>query len=132
MLDRTKPIGDCTAQELATAMLIDASAGRFDAGQILRDLEIHRSLWRSFLMGRPLIASFAGELPLGLLLPLRDLHQHWNLDTLYILVSDQRAIAPMRDVAQTWGGEVGQYVGEQVQRLLGSAHDDTILFCWWD
>ncbi|BAU16120.1 hypothetical protein LEP3755_66870 (plasmid) [Leptolyngbya sp. NIES-3755] len=132
MLDRTKPIGDCTAQELAIAMLINASAGRFDAGQILHDLETHRSLWRSFLMGRPIVRSFDGELPLGLLLPLRDLHRCWNLDTLYILVSQEDAVTPMRQVAQTWGGEVGQYVGESVRRLLGSAHEDTILFCWWD
>lgn len=44
MLDQTKPIGDCTAQELAIAMLIDASAGRFDAEFVLHDLETHRSL----------------------------------------------------------------------------------------
>ncbi|MGG6269151.1 hypothetical protein ACQ4M3_25765 [Leptolyngbya sp. AN03gr2] len=63
MLDLTKPISACTAQEIAIAQLIDAGPGRFDAAQVLHDLEVHRSLWQSFLMGRPFLRGDREGLP---------------------------------------------------------------------
>ena len=35
MVDLTKPIGKCTAQELAAAILLNAGPGRFNPQQVL-------------------------------------------------------------------------------------------------
>ncbi|MGG6270900.1 hypothetical protein ACQ4M3_41420 [Leptolyngbya sp. AN03gr2] len=128
----TKPIGDCTAQEIAIAQLINASSGRFDAAQVLRDLEAHRSLWRSFLMGRPFLRCDREGLPSCGLLPLRDLEQHWNLDTLYILAQSEASVALLLQMADAWGCEVGQYSLEQAERLLGTGLPAPIIWAWWD
>lgn len=82
--------------------------------------------------GRPLIPAFEGELPLGLLLLLRDLHRCWNLDTLYLRVAHEGAVESLIQPAQPWGCEVGQYGGQQALRLLGTAYPETIVWCWWD
>lgn len=133
MLDPTKPVGDCTAQELAIAMLIDASTGRFDAQRVLADLDTHRALWKSFFMRRAIMPTFDSELPAGELIPLRDLHRCWNLDTLYILVQNEAALDPLRQIADEWGCEVGHYDVPQAEQLLGSTRrSPPILWCWWD
>lgn len=129
---RTKAIGDCSAQELATAILVNASVGRFDAEHVLRDLETHRPLWRAFLMGRPFLSGGTDRLPPCGLLPLRDLERHWNLDMLYILAQDEACVAPLLQVSDTWGCEVGHYTLEQAERLLGSGRPAPIVWAWWD
>ncbi|GAP97971.1 hypothetical protein [Leptolyngbya sp. NIES-2104] len=132
MLDPTKPISACTAQEIAIAQLIDASSGRFDATQVLRDLEARRSLWRAFLMGRPFLHCDEAGLPACGLLPLRDLERHWNLDMLYILAQSEASVAPLLHVADAWGCEAGQYSLAQAERLLGTGRPAPIVWAWWD
>ncbi|MBN8560114.1 MAG: hypothetical protein J0L70_06295 [Leptolyngbya sp. UWPOB_LEPTO1] len=140
MLDPTKLIGECTAQELALpsahgyvpAQLIDASPGRFDAAQVLRDLETHRALWRSFLMGRPFLRGDRDGLPTCGLLPLRDLEQHWNLDTLYILAQSEVSVDPLLGMAEDWGCEVGHYTLAQAEHLMGTGRPAPIVWAWWD
>lgn len=140
MWSRTKPIGDCSAQELALplahgyvlAQLISASPGRFDAEQLLRDLETHRSLWRAFLMGRPFLSGGTDRLPPCGLLPLRDLERHWNLDMLYILTQNETCVEPLLQISDAWGCESGYYDHEQSCRLLGSGRPVSIVWAWWD
>lgn len=136
----TKPISDCTAQDLALplahgyvfAQFVHASEGRFDAALVLQDLETHYALWRSFLMGRPFLPHDEAGLPQCGLLPLRDLDRHWNLDTLYILAQNEACVTPLLQVAEAWGCEVGQYTLEQAERLLGTGLPNPIIWAWWD
>ena len=73
MFNPSKPIGECSAQELAAAILLNAGVSRFNPQQVLADLTAHRHLWRTFLMGLPILPNLNHELPQGTLLPLRDL-----------------------------------------------------------
>ncbi|MGG6269150.1 hypothetical protein ACQ4M3_25760 [Leptolyngbya sp. AN03gr2] len=69
---------------------------------------------------------------LRLTAPLRDLEQHWNLDTLYILAQSEASVVPLLQVADAWGCEVGQYTLEQAERLLGTGLPAPIVWAWWD
>lgn len=131
MLELTKAIGHCTAQELAAAIVLSAAPGRFDSQQVLSDLDAHRHLWRTFLMGLPILTGV--DLPSGALLSLRDLEDHWNLDTLYLLTRGEECVEPLQNVAQEWGCEVIVYDRHQSGRLLGCTRASApIVACWWD
>lgn len=132
MLDLTKPIGACTAQEIAIAQLINASTGRFDAAQVLHDLEHHPELWQAFLMGRPFLSQDEAGLPNSGLLALRNLKQCWDLDTLYILAQNEGCIAPLLQLTNTWGCATGQYDLLQSVRLLATGRTAPIVWAWWD
>lgn len=132
MLDPTKPIGHCTAQELAIAILLSAAPGRFDPQRVLIDLDAHRHLWRTFLMGLPVPVG-ATDVPSAWLLPLRDLERHWNLDTLYVLTRGDECVEPLRELAQEWGCEVIVYDRYQSGWLIGHPPDYApVLAFWWD
>lgn len=132
MIDLTKPIGQCTTQELAIAILLNASPGCFDSEQVLADLNAHRHLWQTFLMGRP-ISIHSDTLPPAFLLPLRDLEAHWNLDTLYLLTRGDECVEPLRALAESWGCEVVVYDRRQSGWLVGHPPEySPIVMCWWD
>lgn len=127
----TKPIGDCSSQEIAIAQLISASTGRFDAALVLRDLETHHNLWTAFLMGRPFLSQDEAGLPHSGLLALRDLKHCWNLDTLYILAHNEGCVAPLLQLTSTWGCDSGHYDWVQSERLL-AGRPAPIVWAWWD
>lgn len=133
MVDLTKPIGKCTAQELAAAILLNAGPGRFNPQQVLTDLYAHRHLWRTFLMGLPIPVCTDVHLPPTILLPLRDLEDHWNLDTLYLLTRGDECVEPLETLGETWGCEVIVYDRHQSGWLVGHLPDYApILAFWWD
>jgi len=134
MFNPSKPIGECSAQELAAAILLNAGVSRFNPQQVLADLTAHRHLWRTFLMGLPISPCPEHELLRGVLLPLRDLEGHWNLDTLYVLARSDECVAPLIALGAEWGGATGQvYNPEQAGRLMSRFHDpQPVVWFWWD
>lgn len=134
MFDLSKPIGDCSAQELAAAILLDAGRSRFNPKPVLADLYNHQHLWRTFLMGLPISPGVNDQLPKSILLPLRDLKDSWNLDTLYVLTRSADCVAPLIALGEEWGCERGEvYDREQAERLMNWSHNpQPIVWFWWD
>ena len=102
MFNPAKPVGECSAQELAAAILLNAGVSRFNPHRVLADLTTHQHLWCTFLMGLPISFTPEHELPQGILLPLRDLENHWNLDTLYVLARSDECVAPLIALGEEW------------------------------
>lgn len=101
MLDFTKPVGECTPQELVAALMPKAAFNQFDPKQVLSDLYAHQEWWKNFVMGPPLPDET--EYPLDrILLALRDLGYRWKADTLYIMTRDDEYVFPWLDLSKGW------------------------------
>ncbi len=90
-------------------------------------------MWRTFLMGLPIPVCTDVHLPPSILLPLRDLEDQWNLDTLYLLTQGDECVEPLQALGETWGCEVIVYDRHQSGWLVGHLPDSApILAFWWD
>lgn len=116
MLNLNQPIGSCSAQDLAAAlMLLHRDRDRME--RILLDLACNRDNWQSFVLG-PALPDKPGEPHRGVLASLRDLGMGWTANTLYILSPDDKAAKRLRLQAKRWGcSNVMQYSKEQSQQF---------------
>ncbi len=133
MLDLTKPIGECTPQELVAALMLKAAFNQFDPQQVLSDLYAHQEWWKSFLMGAPLPE--ATEYPLDrALIALRDLGYRWKADTLYVLTRDDEYVFPLLDLSKEWQCSSTEVIDLTRTGLLLGRHPapPAIVVYWWD
>jgi len=130
-LDRTKPVGLCSAQELAAALMLQGRFNNFDPDQVLADLDAHRELWISFLMQPPLHIS--GFFPFGTLITLRDLPRRWHADMLYVLTQEQACIQPLVELSRSWCcDEIEVIDSDRAGTLISRSPASPIVAFWWD
>lgn len=116
MLDLNQPIGSCSAQDLAAALMLH-HRDRARMERILLDLACNRENWRAFVLG-PALPTEADKPHRALLDCLRDLGLGWRAETLYIVSPDDKAARRLRLQAKRWGcSEVTQYSQAQSQQF---------------
>ncbi len=132
MLESTKPVGECSAQELIAALMLRAGFNEFYPKDVLFDLYAHPELWISFVMGPHLPAPSDTRL-FGLLIVLRDL-KRWHADTLYVLSRDDECVFPLVDMGKSWGCDDVEVIDrKRTGHLMGmSPSPAPIVVYWWD
>lgn len=116
--------GSMNAQQLQFELMKIASFNDFDGERVVKDLEANSDYWSGAIMGR-----FDGYCEL---LPLRDIHDGWNVDTLMI-TTPKRNKKYLEMLANTWGAdEVDWLSHEQAQKMLRGDLDQEVLRVWWD
>lgn len=133
MLDLSKPIGECSPQELVAALMLKAAFNQFDPKQVLSDLYAHQECWTSFVMGPPLPED--SEYPLArLLIALRDLGYRWKADTLYVLTRDDEHVFPLLDLGKKWECNSTEVIDRSRTGHLLGRHPapPPVVVYWWD
>ncbi len=126
-------------QKLVFMLMIEAAFNAFDPYRVVEDLLRHRDLWDGVVMERgfpfctgadPLQLQFHGDL-----IALRDLGRgHWNVDTVYVLTTEDKEAA-WQPLVQNWqADEIGFERGDKAGKLLGclGSGQVSILRVWWD
>lgn len=133
MFDPAKPVGECAAQELMAALMLQGGFNSFDPQQVLSDLYANSNLWVSFLMGPPLPQTRNTPI-FGLLVALRDIRDRWNADMLYVFTRDDLCVPPLVELGQGWNCTTTQVIDRsRTANLLGiyPAPPPIVTF-WWD
>lgn len=133
MLVSTKPVGECSTQELLEALMLQASFNQFNPKQVLSDLYAHPDLWTHFLMG-PQIIEREKFCRIGLFMALRDIGYRWHADTLYIHSRDDECVFPLIELGKTWKcDDVEVFDRERTSSLMGMYPDPApVVAYWWD
>lgn len=92
-------------------------------------------LWEGVIMDRasynePDGAAYESRIDL---IKLRDISEgHWNVDTVYILTTEENAEA-LEALARKWDADEVDFIGaDRAARLLGGGGKNKVLRVWWD
>lgn len=143
-------------QEIQIQLLRLSTFNELDGDRVADDLLAHRDLWLSFMIDREAYGPFyrlreiyekgakKGELPVAPIdtIRLRDMHQIWNVDALFILPAPRKE-GVLERLAQSWNAnEINWYdpgdarhiwlnepkIGEVAEQITVKK----MLRVWWD
>lgn len=129
-LDFDLPLGACTAQEIAAALLL-RQRDPLTMERVIQDLAAQTEIWHSFF-SYPVVPVKPQRDASGVLTCLRDLGQGWTANTLYLLAIDHRAAATLSQLARQWtGAKVTLCTLSQTRRLTGSKDQSRLVMVEW-
>ena len=135
MLNPTKPVGECSTQELLFALMLQrGKVNLFNSEQVLEDLYTHQDLWISFFLG-PQVVEHADYCRNGLFLILRDINRQWHADTLYVHCRDDECVFPLIELGKSWQcDDLEVFDRKRVASLMGvyPSKLPPVLAFWWD
>lgn len=125
----TKPeeslrLTEATVQEIQLELIRRHQHNYFDGEEVAEDLMAHREWWEAVLMD-----SSAG------LVKLRDLGENsWNVDTLYILATNEPNARRLAKLGEKWTADpVTVYDEEETDwELGGGIKEQRLVTMWWD
>ena len=129
-----KRLTEATVQEIQFELIRRSQFNAFYGERVVSALLTHQDLWEAVIMDS-FCFSNPGKLPSGGLIKLRDLpHNHWNVDTLYILTPDTNSAHRLAQIAEEWAGMVRVFDDpENVQHALGGTPGKrAVVSVWWD
>ena len=128
-------------QRVQLMQIMEVSYNNFDAFRVVGDLMAYRDLWRGVVMDRGfLMPDKIGKWSIAKLcsdlIKLRDVAGgHWNVDTLFVLTTEDKEAA-LKQVAAAWrADETGEIVGDEAGQLLGIMpvpDGYKVVTFWWD
>jgi hypothetical protein len=137
-LDKLKsmPLVEASVQEIQLELIRRRNFNAFNGERVAATLLKHRELWEAVMMDR-LAISNPGLLPTLGMLKLRDLpHGDWNVDTLYILTSNQQNAEKLAEIfcTRSWGGMIDIHTdpGDVDSAIGGCEPGQAIVAIWWD
>ncbi|WP_024802047.1 hypothetical protein [Nocardia sp. BMG51109] len=133
------PLSEATAQRIQLALIGRASFNSFDGPRVVAGLEKHQELWLATCMDR-IGLHWRDEpecLPSGSLIKLRDLHHnHWNVDTLFILTENPYNARKLARIAvdDHWhADDITVHTTDETRDALGMGLCNYgLLSLWWD
>ncbi|HLO48610.1 MAG TPA: hypothetical protein VK211_09375 [Kamptonema sp.] len=132
------PVGDCTPQELWTALMLNSGFNQFDPYQVVSDLYANRELWLGFAMLPDIEVITAEEYPdlwrRGYLKFLSHLEYRHHCDTLYVLAAEDERVFKLVDFGKEWkADDVQVYTAQEAERILDRRGDALpVVRYWWD
>ena len=115
---------EATVQEIQLELIRRHQHNYFDGEEVAADLMAHREWWEAVLMD-----ASAG------LVKLRDLADNfWNVDTLYILATNERSARRLAELGERWLADtVSVYDEEETNwELGGGIEEQRLVTMWWD
>ncbi len=115
---------EATVQEIQLELIRRHQHNYFDGQEVAEDLMAHRDWWEAVLMD-----TSAG------LVKLRDLGDNfWNVDTLYILATDEPNARRLAKLGERWSADsVIVYDEEETEwELGGGIEEQRLVTMWWD
>lgn len=127
-------------QALQFELMKLASFNRFNAKEVIESLLNNRDWWESCFMIRDAFLEPVFHWPPSMkhansdLIPLRDINDnHWNVDTLYIIVNNGNE-KNIKKLAKEWNCDEVYVLPTKIAELrIGSyPFDKKVLSVWWD
>lgn len=128
-------------QKLQFMLMLDGQFNQFDPYLVIRDLLENRDQWIGVIMDRAFRhETKAGKYAIGKLvtdlIKLRDIASgYWNVDTVFLLVSETHAVA-MEKLAQRWSADnIVVLNGKETDEVIGVGRADSterLISVWWD
>jgi hypothetical protein len=115
---------EATVQEIQLELIHRHQHNYFDGEEVAEDLTAHREWWEAVLMD-----TSAG------LVKLRDLGDNfWNVDTLYILATNEPNARRLEKLGERWSADsVTVYDEEETEwELGGGIEEQRLVTMWWD
>jgi hypothetical protein len=115
---------EATVQEIQLELIRRHQHNYFDGEEVAEDLTAHREWWEAVLMD-----TSAG------LVKLRDLGDNfWNVDTLYILATNEPNARRLAKLGERWSADsVIVYDEEDTDwKLGGGIEEQRLVTMWWD
>jgi hypothetical protein len=115
---------EATVQEIQLELIRRHQHNYFDGEEVAEDLTAHREWWEAVLMD-----TSAG------LVKLRDLGDNfWNVDTLYILATNEPNARRLEKLGERWSADsVTVYDEEETEwELGGGIEEQRLVTMWWD
>ncbi len=115
---------EATVQEIQLELIRRHQHNYFEGEEVAEDLTAHREWWEAVLMD-----TSAG------LVKLRDLEKNlWNVDTLYILATNELSARRLARLGERWLADtVSVYEEEETERELGGGiEQQRLVTMWWD
>ena len=115
---------EATVQEIQLELIRRHQHNYFDGEEVAEDLMAHREWWEAVLMD-----TSAG------LVKLRDLGDNfWNVDTLYILATNEHSARRLAKLGERWLADtVAVYDEEETNwELGGGIEEQRLVTMWWD
>lgn len=125
-------VAAATVQDIQLELIRRSRHNSFDGEQVCTDLLARRADWQAVLFDT--LALTEGR-ELSGLIKLRDLAEDiYNVDTLYVLASDEAAAGRLAACAETWlADEVWVYDQECTEDCLGGCDQALrLVVMWWD
>ena len=115
---------EATVQEIQLELIRRHQHNYFDGQEVAEDLTAHREWWEAVLMD-----TSAG------LVKLRDLGDNlWNVDTLYILATNEPNARRLAKLGERWSADsVTVHDEEETEwELGGGIEEQRLVTMWWD
>ena len=115
---------EATVQEIQLELIRRHQHNYFEGEEVAADLMAHQEWWEAVLMD-----TSAG------LVKLRDLKKNlWNVDTLYILTTNEHSARRLARLAERWLADtVTVYDEEETNSELGGGiEQQRLVTMWWD
>jgi len=115
---------EATVQEIQLELIRRHQHNYFEGEEVAEDLMAHREWWEAVLMDTS-----------ARLVKLRDLEKNfWNVDTLYILATDEPSARRLAKLGERWSADsVTVYDEEGTERELGGGiEQQRLVTMWWD
>ena len=115
---------EATVQEIQLELIRRHQHNYFEGEKVAADLMAHREWWEAVLMD-----ASAG------LVKLRDLADNfWNVDTLYILATNEHSARRLAELGERWLADtVAVYDEEETNwELGGGIEEQRLVTMWWD
>ena len=124
MTKESPRLTEATVQEIQLELIRRHQHNYFDGEEVAEDLMAHREWWEAVLRD-----TSAG------LVKLRDLGDNfWNVDTLYILATNEPNARRLAKLGERWSADsVSVYdEGETEWELGGGIEQQRLVTMWWD
>lgn len=122
--DKSPRLTEATVQEIQLELIRRHQHNYFEGEEVAADLMAHRDWWEAVLMD-----TSAG------LVKLRDLEKNfWNVDTLYILATNEHNARRLARLGERWSADtVSVYEEEETNwELGGGIGQQRLVTMWWD
>ena len=122
--EESSRLTEATVQEIQLELIRRHQHNYFDGEEVAEDLMAHREWWEAVLMD-----TSAG------LVKLRDLGDNfWNVDTLYILATNEHSARRLAKLGERWLADtVAVYDEEETNwELGGGIEEQRLVTMWWD
>lgn len=125
---------EATVQAIQLELIRRHEHNNFYGEEVAADLMAHQEWWDAVLIDVLGLASQYG-IPGAGLIKLRDLpYNFWNVDTLYILATDEGSARRLAELGERWlADSVIVYDEEDTDRALGGGpRGRRLVVMWWD
>lgn len=133
-------LGDASIQDIQLELIRRRRFNEFDGSKVVDSLLHHRDLWRGAYMDRWGVPhpDQSDWLPCSSLIHLRDLpHNHWNVDTLFVLTASIVEARKLYDLASEEDWRADELIVQDNEREIALAIgrfpcECGLLTAWWD